>query len=65
MSQPVALKKDFGWQPSGDYRALKARTIPDRYPVRHIADFSQNLAGCNIFSKINFVKAYNQIPVSP
>jgi hypothetical protein len=57
-------KNDFGWRPCGDYRALNARTISDRYPVQHIADFSHNLAGCKIFSKIDLVKAYNQIPVS-
>jgi hypothetical protein len=58
-------KKDFGWRPCGDYRAFNARTILDRYPVRHIADFSHNLAGCKVFSKTDLVKAYNQIPVSP
>jgi hypothetical protein len=58
-------KMEFGWRPCGDYRALNSRTIPDRYPVRYIADFSHNLAGCNIFSKIMLVKAYTQIPVSP
>jgi cytoskeleton-associated protein 5 len=39
------------------------RTIPDRYPVRHIHDYSHQLFGSSIFSKIHLVRAYNQIPV--
>jgi hypothetical protein len=57
-------KKEDGWRPCGDYRALNARTVPEQYPVRHTADFAQ-LAGCKIFSTNDFVKAYHQIPVHP
>lgn len=60
----LATKKDNGWRPCGDYRQLNARTIPDKYPIRHIHDFSHNLSGCTIFSKIDMIKAYNQIPVA-
>jgi hypothetical protein len=43
--------------------ALNARTIPDRDPVRHIHDYSHQLAGCTIFSSIDLVRAYHHIPV--
>lgn len=56
-------KKDNGWRPCGDYRMLNARTIPDRYPIRHIQDFSHSIAGCKVFSTIDLEKAYQQIPV--
>lgn len=58
-------KKDTGWRPCGDYRALNARTVPDRYPVRYIQDFNQSIRGSTVFSKIDLVKAYTQIPVHP
>lgn len=61
----LAPKKDNGWRPCGDYRALNARTIPDRYPIRHIQDFTHQLKGSKIFSKVDLTKAYNQIPVHP
>lgn len=60
----LALKKDETYRPCGDYRALNARTVPDRYPVRHIGDFGQNLSGCSVFSTFDLVKAYQQIPVN-
>ena len=58
-------KKEDGWRPCGDYRALNARTIPDRYPVRHIADLAQQIAGGKVFSTIDLVKTYHQTPVHP
>lgn len=48
----LAPKKDNGWRPCGDYRRLK-----------HIHDFAHSISGCTVFSTIDLMKAYNQIPV--
>ena len=64
-SSPLHLvpKKTPGdWRPCGDYRALNNATIPDRYPIPHLQDFSVSLQGCIV---VDLIRAYHQIPVHP
>ena len=53
------------WQPYGDYHHLNDATTPDWYPIPHIQDCSANLADAHVFSKIDLVRSYHQVPVHP
>jgi hypothetical protein len=59
------VPKDNGCRPCGDYGALNAWAIPDRYLVNLIHDYSNQVFGCSVFSKIDLLTAYKQIPVHP
>ena len=56
-------KADGSWRPCGDFRRLNNATTPDRYPIPHIQDFSVRLSGAAVFSKVDLVRGYHQVPV--
>jgi hypothetical protein len=64
-SSPLHMvrKASGEWRPCGDYRGLNQQTVPDKYPVPNISTFASFLSGCQVFSKVDLVKAYHQIPM--
>lgn len=61
----MVKKNDGSWRPCGDYRALNAKTKPDRYSLPYMNDFVHILHGKSVFSKIDMHKAFHQIPIEP
>ena len=43
---------------------MNTATVPDRFPIPHLADIASNLYVCTTFSKIHLVRAYHQILVA-
>ncbi|XP_035913261.1 uncharacterized protein LOC118512648 [Anopheles stephensi] len=61
----MTKKANGTWRPCGNYRALNAKTVPDRYPLPFLQDFTLHLQGKTIFSNVDLHKAYHQIPIHP
>ncbi len=40
-------------------------TVPDSHPLPNMLDFSERIAGCSIFSKVDLRKSYHQILMHP
>ena len=61
----VVAKANGGFRPCGDYRKLNLITQDDRYPLPHIHSFAEATAGAEVFSVVDLVRGYNQIPMAP
>ncbi|GFS98301.1 retrovirus-related Pol polyprotein from transposon 17.6 [Trichonephila clavipes] len=60
----VVPKSDSTVRPVGDYRQLNSVTEFDSYPMPYLNDFAHALHGKKIFSKIDILKAFHQIPIA-
>ena len=60
----VPKKEQNDWRPCGDYRLLNCVTIPNRYLLPHIHNINIDLVNKKVFSKIDLVRAYHQIPMA-
>jgi hypothetical protein len=58
-------KKDGSLRLCVDYRPLNAVTIKNKYPLPRIDVLFDQLAGANVFSKIDLRSGYRQIKIQP
>ena len=56
--------KLVGWRICGDYRDLNAQTKADAEPLPLPEEILDQLQGSRIFSKMDLLKGFNQIPVA-
>ena len=61
----IVTKKDCTLCPCGDYRHLNMMTEPDHYPLPNITDVTTYLHRAKIFSKLDLLKGYYQVPMYP
>ena len=61
----IVVKKDGTIRPCGDYRRLNNITEADHYPQPNIADVTSFLHGATVFSKLDLMKGYFQVPMHP
>jgi hypothetical protein len=60
----LAPKEDGSCWPYSDFRRLNTITVPNRHLLPNLMDLSTNMEGCTVFSKIDLVKAFHQVPIA-
>ena len=65
-SSPLHLqpKADGSIRCCGDFRALNHLTTLDSYPMPNLRTFAGKLKGMKVFSRLDLVKAFFQVPIS-
>ena len=59
----MVTKPRGGWQSCSDYCRLNQINTPDRYLLPNMQDLANHLHGATVFSKLDLVKGYHQVPV--
>ena len=59
----LAPKPDGSLRPCGDFRQLNDKTLLDGFPLPNLRHFMGEIKGSTVFSKIDLVKAFHQIPL--
>ena len=64
-NSPLLLvpKKDGSWRLVIDFRKLNSHTVPDRMPMPILDEVLANLGGAKVFSSIDLVSGYYQVPL--
>ena len=63
-SSPIHLvPKGTGFRVCGDYRRLNNVTVKDSYPMNNPQALTCLLHGTSVYSKLDLVRGYNQIPM--
>ena len=61
----LANKPDGSLRVCGDYRLLNERTLLHGFPLPNLCHFMAKIKGSTIFSRVDLVKAFYQIPLGP
>ncbi|KAE8227817.1 hypothetical protein CF326_g7271 [Tilletia indica] len=66
VSFPVLMvRQQTKWRFCVDYRQLNTATIADRYPLPHIDAVFDTLTGKKVFSSLDALRGYHQMPIRP